>query len=179
MPRALYSLAGALLLAALPAQVHEVAAQASQAKSAPSGFGIERGEACSGLSPEECCGQALEMAAFRSQGDYLKRPLKTMVQLACRDEHRAVSAQVCRSIVATRGFAADAEAICKPAQRECQKDGTCQRCVKDLVKLDYQGAHNACHALTYSPEAAHQSVLVLKRIVSTKETRIELTRKRK
>src|SRR4051812_19953910 len=125
---------GALLFALLPAQPQRVA---GQAKTMPikGGFTLETGEACSGISHEECCGQKLEMASFRAHGDYLSGPLKTTVALACRGPNHVVSPQVCRSIAMSRGFARDVDAICKPALRECQKDGTCRQCIADLAKL--------------------------------------------
>jgi hypothetical protein len=126
------------------------------------GFTLETGEACSGLSHEECCGQKLELASFRAQGDYLSGPIKTTVQLACRGPNHVVSPQVCRSIAVSRGFAKDADAICKSAQRECQKDGACRQCTADLTRLDYQGSHNVCHALTYVPPRAHERVIIVR-----------------
>lgn len=143
---------GALLFALLPAQPQHVAGQA-KAMPLKAGFTLESGgEACSGLSHEECCGQKLEMANFRSQGDYLSGPIKTTAQLACRGPNHVVSPQVCRSIAISRGFAKDVDAICKPALRECQKNGACRQCIADMAKLDYQGSHNVCHALTYVPD---------------------------
>ena len=177
MPLSLYAVFGAMLLSLFPAQTRQIS---SQAKSAASGFGIETGEACTGLSHEECCGQKLEMASFRSQGDYLRGPVKTMVLLACRDEHHVVTPQVCRSIVTSRGFASDVDSICKPAQRECQKDGTCRQCMADLSKLDYHGSHNACHALTYVPSRPGSRVVVLQHSGGTadSDTRFQVSRRR-
>ena len=75
-----------LLLSLLPAQVKQ--ASSRQAK-AISGMSLQTGEACDGLSSAECCGQMLELAGFRSQGDYLSRTIKTTVQLACASEPSA------------------------------------------------------------------------------------------
>ena len=136
------------LLWLLPAPVCHVAGQSRPA----GGFSLETGEACSGLSDEECCGQKLELASLRTQGDYLSRPLKTTVRLACSQAQHVVSPQVCRSIALTRGFSPkDVDAICKPALRECRRDDACRKCVADLAKLDYRGSQNVCHAVTYVP----------------------------
>jgi hypothetical protein len=168
---------GALLLAFFPAQAKQVATQAKAA----GGMSIETGEACSGLSAAECCGQMLELAGFRAQGDHLPRLIKTTVHLACMNEQRTVTRQVCRSISVSRGFSPkDADAICKPARRECQKDGTCRQCVSDLAKLDYQGSHHVCHALTYVPERPRQRVVVIRNrgAAADSDTRFEVTRRR-
>ena len=180
MSAALQVILAGLLVSLMPAQVKQVAGQASQAKAAPSGMTIETGEACSGISDEECCGQRLELAQLRAQGDYLPRTIKTTVQLTCMNAHKTVTPQVCKSISISRGFAPkDAEAICKPAQRECQKDGTCRECVSDLVKLDYQGSHNVCRALTYVPSRAPRVVVIRdEKTGGDESTRFEITRKR-
>jgi hypothetical protein len=178
---ALQLILAGLLVSLFPAQAKQIASQASQAKAAPpSGMSLETGEACSGLSDEECCGQKLEMAQLRSQGDYLPRTIKTTVHLACMDAHKTVTPQVCKSITISRGFAPkEAESICKPAQRECQKDGTCRECVSELVKLDYQGSHNVCRALTYIPSHGPRVVVIRNEAAGGDEsTRFEITRKR-
>src|SRR5688572_20343607 len=84
---------GALLLSFFPAQAKHVATQAKAG-----GMSIETGEACAGLSAAECCGQMLELAGFRAQGDHLPRLIKTTVHLACMNEQKTVTPQVCRSI---------------------------------------------------------------------------------
>ena len=167
---------GALLLSFVPLQTKQAARQAKVVSS----MSIETGEACSGLTAEECCGQMLELAGFRAQGDYLPRLVKTTVQLACMDEHKVVTPQVCRSIAISRGFSVkDTDDICKPAQRDCQKDGTCRQCVRDLVKLDYQGSHHVCRALTYVPQRGRTRVVVIRNGgTADSDTRFEVTRNR-
>jgi hypothetical protein len=169
-----------LLFAFVPAQAKQISGQ--QAKVAR-GMSLQTGEACDGLTPEECCGQMLELAGFRAQGDHLPRLIKTTVQLTCNDERKTVTPQVCKSIAVTRGFTPkDAEAICKPAQRDCQKDGTCRQCVSDLSRLAYQGSHHVCRALTYVPDASRPRVVVIRnggeRGVADSDTRFEVTRRR-
>jgi hypothetical protein len=167
-----------LLLSLFPAQVKQ--ASTRQAK-AVSGMSMETGEACDGLSKAECCGQMLELAGFRAQGDYLPRTVKTTVQLACAIERRVVTPQVCRSISLSRGFPLkDADAICKPARGECQKDGTCRQCVDDLERLAYRGSHHVCRALTYIPDAARPRVVVIRDegASADSDTRFEITRRR-
>jgi hypothetical protein len=171
---------GGFLLGLVPAQAKHVSA--THAKAASGGMTIETGEACAGLTAEECCGQMLELAGFRAQGDYLPRTIKTFVQLTCMNDSKRVTPQVCKSIAVSRGFAPkDAEAICKPAQRDCQKDGTCRQCVKDLVKLDYQASHHVCHALTYIPDRTRTRVVVIRDGAAPEGgdgTRFEVTRQR-
>jgi hypothetical protein len=172
-------LLGALLLSFFPAQTKEMATRAKVASS----MSIETGdEVCAELSAAECCGQMLELAGFRAQGDHLPRLIKTSVHLACTDEHKTVTSQVCKSIAVSRGFSPkDADAICKPAQRECQKDGTCRQCVSDLAKLEYRGSHHVCHALTYVPERASPRVVVIRNgsiPASDSDTHFEVTRRR-
>jgi hypothetical protein len=169
---------GSLVFSLLPAQVKQTSHH--QAK-AISGMNLQTGEACEGLSPAECCGQMLELAGFRAQGDYLPRTVKTTVQLACASQPRVVTQQVCRSISLSRGFPVkDADAICKPARGECQKDGTCRQCVDDLERLDYRGSHHVCRALTYVPDAARARVVVIRDsgAGADSDTRFEVTRRR-
>jgi hypothetical protein len=87
---------------------------------------------------------------------------------------------VCRSIATSRGFSPkEVEAICKPAQRDCSKDGTCKQCVSDLVRLDYQGSHHACQAVTYVADRSRTRVVVIKPAeVADSDTRFEVTRRR-
>jgi hypothetical protein len=168
----------AMLFAFLPAQAQQAARQAKQASG---GFSMESGEACAGLSAQECCGQMLELAGLRAQGDYLPRLIKVTVQLACQDERRVVTPQVCRSIATSRGFVPkEVDAICKPALRECKKNGTCRRCVEDLGKLSYQGSHHACQALTYVPDRTRSRVVVLHSgsAAGDPDTHFELTHRR-
>jgi hypothetical protein len=168
---------GLLLLGFFPAQAKQIAASAKGG-----GMSIEAGgDVCSGLSREECCGQMLELAGFRAQGDHLPRLIKNAVHLTCMDQQKTVRPQVCKSISVSRGFSPkDAEAICKPAQRECQKDGTCRQCVSDLAKLDYSGSHHVCHALTYVPERSGPRVVVIRDGArgADSDTSFEITRRR-
>lgn len=166
----------ALLLSFFPAQAQRVATQVK----AISSMSLSTGEACSGISREECCGQKLELAGLRAQGDYLPRSIKATVLLACSDERRVVTPQVCRSIVMSRGFAAkEVAGICQPAQRECGKDGTCRQCVSELAKLDYQGSHHACQAVTYVPKRDTSHVLVIQSGGEADgDTRFSVTRRR-
>jgi hypothetical protein len=166
-----------LLPAVVPARAQQVE---RAAKTVRSGVQIETGEACSGLSREECCSQMLELAGFRAQGDYLPSLIKTTVQLACQDERRVVTAQVCKSIAMSRGFSvAEAMAICKPAARECKKNGTCRQCTADLAKLRYEGSYHACRALTYVPDRSRTRVVVLRSGGNAdSDTRFEITKRR-
>lgn len=172
-----YAIAATCALGLVPAQAQQAARQAKQASS---GFSLETGETCSGLSPEECCGQMLELAGFRAQGDYLPRTIKLTVRLACEGPNRVVTPQVCRSIATSRGFAPkEVDAICKPALRECKKDGTCRQCLADLGKLSYQGSQHACYALTYVPDRSRSRVVVLHPAGQPdSDTRFEITRRR-
>ena len=167
-----------LLFAFIPAQAKQIAGQGKVAR----GMSIETGEACSGLTAEECCGQMLELAGFRAQGDHLPRLIKTTVQLTCNDARKTVTPQVCKSISVSRGFTPkDAAAICKPALRDCQKDGTCRQCVSDLSRLSYQGSHHVCRALTYVPDQSRPRVVVIRsgaQGAADSDTRFEVTRKR-
>jgi hypothetical protein len=178
MPGPAHIVLGALLLSFFPAQAKHVATRAK----ASGGMSIETGEACAGLSGAECCGQMLELAGFRAQGDHLPRLIKTTVHLACMNEQKTVTPQVCKSISVSRGFSPkDADAICKPAQRACQKDGTCRQCVSDLTRLDYHGSHHVCHALTYVPERSRQRVVVIRNgsvAPADSDTHFEVTRRR-
>jgi hypothetical protein len=171
-------LLGALLLGLIPAQTKHMATQAKAA----GGMSIETGEVCSGLSAAECCGQMLELAGFRAQGDHLPRLIKTTVHLACMNEQKKVTPQVCRSIAVSRGFAPkEADAICKPAQRACQKHRPCRQCVSDLTELEYRGSHHVCRALTYMPEPARRRVVVIRNGAAEEgnsDTRFEITRRR-
>jgi hypothetical protein len=171
--------AAASLLALVPAEAQQSGRQAKQIASG--GFSMETGEACAGLSPEECCSQMLELAGFRAQGDYLPRLIKTTVHLVCQDERKVVAPQVCRSIATSRGFAPkEVDAICKPAVRECKKDGTCRQCLADLGKLSYQGSAHACYALTYMPDRSRTKIVVLntgQRDRGDPDTRFELKRR--
>jgi hypothetical protein len=176
MPGQLHIVFAGLLLSLVPAQAKQ--AVSSQAK-ATSSMSIQTGEACSGLSREECCGQMLELAGFRAQGDYLSGTVKTTVQLTCASQPKVVTPQVCKSISLARGFGAkDAEAICGPARSDCQKDGTCRKCVTDLERLDYRGSHHVCRALTYVPSATRPKVVVIRSGEADSDTRFEITRRR-
>jgi hypothetical protein len=181
MPGSLHIVLG-VLFAFIPAQAKQIAPGAGKVAR---GMSVEeRGEVCAGLTAEECCGQMLEIAGFRAQGDHLPRLIKNAVQLTCHDERKTVTPQVCRSISVSRGFTLkDAEAICKPAQRDCKKDGTCRKCVNDLSRLAYQGSHHVCHALTYVPDnTARPKVVVIRApiVVSAEDadTHFEVTTRR-
>jgi hypothetical protein len=171
----LLSLVAVVALAFLPAQAQQAATGGKHG-----GMSIETGEACSGLSPQECCSQMLELAGFRAQGDYLPPLIKTTVQLACQDEHRVVTPQVCKSISLSRGFSlSQSDAICKPAARECHKNGTCRKCDADLSRLSYQGSYHACRALTYVPDHSRAGVVVLRSGGQPdSDTRFEITHRR-
>ncbi len=174
---AILALLTGLLCAWQPARAQQVE---RGAKRAASGFSLETGAACSGLTPQECCSQRLELAGFKAQGDYLPHLIKTTVELACREQHRVVTAQVCKSIATSRGFSPqEVVAICKPAARECKKDGTCRKCTADLAKLHYQGSYHACYALTYRPDRSRSRVVVLHpEGKADSDTRFEITRRR-
>jgi hypothetical protein len=171
-----YALLAALLFSFFPAQAHQLAKQVHRV----SGMSLQTGAACTGISREECCGQKIELAGLRAQGDYLSPSIKTTVTLACSDESRIVTPQVCRSIVISRGFAVkEVDGICRPAERECHKDGTCRKCVSELSKLDYQGSYHACQAVTYIPERSKPAVVVLRHGGEPdSDTRFEITRRR-
>jgi hypothetical protein len=163
------------LLFLIPAQ----AQQASDKGAKRAGFAMETGEACSGISTAECCEQKIEMAGLRTQGDYLPRLIKTTVRLACGDEDRVVSPQVCRSIALGRGFdTRAADALCKPAAKDCKKDGACRECVQELSRLSYRGSHNACHAVTFVPDKSGTKTIVLRANGADSDTRFEIMRKR-
>jgi len=164
------------LLFLIPA--HAQQALAHNAKG--SGFSLQTGAACEGISTAECCEQKIELAGLRTQGDYLPRLIKTTVHLACGDADKIVTPQVCRSITIGRGFAPkQAEEVCKPAARECKKDGACRQCVEELNRLAYQGSHNACHAVTYVPAHDVTKTLVLHgEGTADADTRFEIRRKR-
>jgi len=170
-------LVAALTLGFVPAQAQQRPSSQSSAKSS---FSLESGEACSGISTAECCEQKIEMAGLRTQGDYLARMIKITVQLACRDQERVVTPQVCRSIATSRGFSPkEVDAVCKPAARECKKDGACKQCVEDLARLDYHGSQHVCHAVTYVKDRSAK-VVVLRdsQGVADSDTRFEITRRR-
>lgn len=171
-----YALIPALLFSLVPAQ----AQQAVQHARRTSSMSLQTGAACTGISRAECCGQKIEDAGLRAQGDYPSRVIKTTVALACSDENRVVTPQVCRSIVMSRGFAAnEVDGICGLAQRECHKDGTCRKCVSELSKLDYQGSYHACQAVTYVPERALTPIVVLRSgAAADGDTSFEITRRR-
>jgi hypothetical protein len=168
-------LAWGSLLFLIPAQAQQVAAKGPKRAT----FALETGEACSGISTAECCEQKIEMAGLRTQGDYLPRLIKTTVRLACGDEERVVTPQVCRSIAVGRGFDTHAaDALCKPAAKNCKKDGACRECVQDLNRLSYQGSHNACHAVTFVPDKSGTKTVVLRAEGADSDTRFEVMRKR-
>lgn len=163
------------LLFLIPAQAQQLSAKGTKR----GGFAMETGEACSGISTAECCEQKIEMAGLRAQGDYLPRLIKTTVRLACGDEERVVTPQVCRSIAVGRGFGGNqADAVCKPAARDCKKDGACRECVQELSRLSYQGSHNACHAVTFVPDRSGTKTVVLRAGGADSDTRFEIVRKR-
>lgn len=168
-------LAWGSLLFLIPAQAQQVAAKGGKR----AGFAMETGEACSGITTAECCEQKIEMAGLRTQGDYLPRMIKTTVKLACGDEQRVVTPQVCRSITVGRGFdPQQADAVCKPAARDCKKDGACRECVQELSRLSYEGSHNACRAVTYVPDRSGTKTVVLHAGGADSDTRFEVVRKR-
>ena len=164
------------LLFLIPAQAQQVAAKG--AKRTP-GFALETGEACSGISTAECCEQKIELAGLRTQGDYLPRLIKTTVCLACSDEARVVTPQVCRSIAIGRGFDVhQADDVCKAPARECKKDGVCRECVEELSRLSYEGSHNACRPVTYIAPRPSKTIVVRVGGEPDQDTRFEITKKR-
>lgn len=157
-------------------------ARAQQAAKAarPGSFALETGEACDGISIAECCEQKIEMAGLRTQGDYLPRLIKTTVQLACGNEDRVVTPQVCRSIVTSRGFTPkEVDAVCKPAARECKKDGTCRQCMDELEQLSYRGSHHACLAVTYVKDQSAKVVVLRNGGDADSDTRFEIRKSRR
>jgi hypothetical protein len=167
------------LLFLIPAQAQLQAQQVAAKGPKSGGFAMETGEACSGISTAECCEQKIEMAGLRTQGDYLPRLIKTTVRLACGDEARVVTPQVCRSIAIGRGFDPhQADAVCKPAAKDCKKDGACRECVQELNRLDYQGSANACHPVTFVPDRSGTKKVVLHVDGADSDTRFEVLRKR-
>jgi hypothetical protein len=154
-------------------------AQHAAKSNRPAGFALETGEACEGISVAECCEQKIEMAGLRTQGDYLPRLIKTTVQLACENEDRVVTPQVCRSIATSRGFTPkDVDAVCKPAARECKKDGTCRQCMDELAQLSYRGSHHACQAVTYIKDQSPKVVVLRNGGGADSDTRFEIRKKR-
>jgi hypothetical protein len=157
-------------------------AEAQQAAKSPrpGSFALETGQACEGISVAECCEQKIEMAGLRTQGDYLPRLIKTTVQLACENEERVVTPQVCRSIATSRGFAPrEVDAVCKPAARECKRDGTCRQCMDDLEQLSYRGSHHACVAVTYIKSNSVKTIVLRSGSGQPdSDTRFEIRKKR-
>jgi hypothetical protein len=173
------ALSSAVLVGLMPGLQPVQAQQAAKAATGGGGFGLETGEACTGISVAECCEQKIEMAGLRTQGDYLPRLIKTTVQLACESEDRVVTPQVCRSIATSRGFAPkEVDAVCKPAARDCKKDGACRECMEELSQLNYHGAHHACHAVTYIKDQTPKVVILRNGGPPDSDTRFEITRKR-
>jgi hypothetical protein len=168
-----------LVPGSLPVQAQQAERAAKAVKPSRSGFALETGEACSGISVAECCEQKIEMAGLRTQGDYLPRLIKTTVQLACENADRVVTPQVCRSIATSRGFAPkEVDAVCKPAARECKKDQACRQCVDDLAHLNYSGSHHACQAVTYIKDQSAKVVVLRNGGAADSDTRFEVTRRR-
>jgi len=138
-----------------------------------SAVSVETREACSGLDAAECCGQMLELAGFRAQGDHLPRLIRGSIRLACGEPSHEVAPQVCRSLLMTRGFdAAEADRACGPAKSACAGNATCQQCMRDLRKLDYEGAYHACHAVTYRAKKRSGTVTVKKVFVIGKNGKV-------
>jgi hypothetical protein len=137
-------------LAALSSPSAPVETAAHRLRTPAADFSIEHAPVCSGLAPEECCSQMLELAAFRAQGDQAPRLVKGLIRLACDEPRKVVGAQACRSIAALRGFRKpEVDAICGSSLRRCDDEQTCSQCNQDLKKLKYRGAQHACRALTY------------------------------
>lgn len=175
---------GAMLLSLVPAQTKQVSqAATSSAKRAAPTFGMSTGDdACEHLSREECCGQMLEIAGFEASGDQLPRRVKGTVKLACMGETRVVTRQMCKSIMMMRGFdAKQVKAACKPAhaRNKCRKDEPCKQCLKDLSKLSYKGAHNACYAVTFTPEEKSRVVRIGEKAKGDSDTRFTITKRRR
>ena|SRR5689334_16351557 len=177
---ALMAIAALGVLAAAIATRAPARAQQAAKAARPGSFALETGQACDGISVAECCEQKIEMAGLRTQGDYLPRLIKTTVQLACESEDRVVTPQVCRSIVTSRGFTPkEVDSVCKPAARECKKDGTCRQCMDELEQLSYRGSHHACLAVTYVKDQGPK-VITLRNGSgeADNDTRFEIRRRR-
>jgi hypothetical protein len=174
----------ALFTALIPAQSKDVARAVTAAKAAPtSSFGVETGDdACAALTPEECCRERLSIASFSASGDYLPRRVKGTLRLTCMNERKVVTSQMCKSILLMRGLPpGDAAAACKPAKakKACRGDAACKQCARDLGKLDYKGAHNACVAVTHMPRRGPTVVRVGDTSEADSDTRFRVTRRRR
>jgi hypothetical protein len=126
---------------------------------------LERhGDACTGLSPAECCAQLLEIAVFRATGDQVPKAAKTPVRLSCADPDRTFAENSCRLIALSRGFnAREAGDICTPGSlaKRCSGDASCKQCMSDLDRLDWKAPQRACYALTYVPKASGDGTRVV------------------
>jgi hypothetical protein len=112
-------------------------------------------DACTNLSPAECCTQMLEIALFRATGDQVPRATKTPVRLSCTDPGKTFAETSCRLIAMSRGFGArDANEICAPASltKRCNGEPSCKQCMSDMDHLDWKASQRACYALTYVPK---------------------------
>jgi hypothetical protein len=121
-------------------------------------------DACSELSPNECCAQMLEIAVFRATGDQVPRAAKTPVKLSCEDPDRTIPQNACRLLAMGRGFGArETQEICAPAGlvKRCSDDDSCKQCMTDLDRLAWKLPQRACYALTYLPKAAPTGTTVV------------------
>jgi len=142
------------LLGALPAQSHHVSRMVME----------RHDDACSGLSPAECCAQMLEIAVFRATGDQVPRAAKTPVRLSCADPDRTFAENSCRLITLSRGFnPREASDICAPASltKRCSGDAPCKQCMTDLDRLEWKAPARACYALTYVPKTTGDGTKVV------------------
>jgi hypothetical protein len=130
------------LSGALPAQSHAASRMVLE----------HHDDACTNLTPAECCAQMLEIAVFRATGDQVPKAAKTPVRLSCADRNKTFAETSCRLIAMSRGFNAhDASELCAPASltRRCTDDASCKQCMSDMDRLEWKGSQRACYALTY------------------------------
>lgn len=139
------------LLGVMPAQTREAGRLAKVEK-----MELQRSsDACSALSPAECCAQMLEIAVYRATGDQLPKGAKSSVRLSCNDPDQTIPDNACRLIAMGRGFSArDAAELCTPGTlaKRCSGDDTCKQCMSDLDRLEWKAPQRACYALTYVPK---------------------------
>ena len=145
----------ALLLAWFPAQARDAARLAVETSQ----------NTCLGLTEAECCEQRLDYAGFKALGERLPENGQRTLKLSCSQPDRVVPAGACKIIGNARGLVlSQVDSMCAPQaiRTGCQKDGSCRRCVSDLTRLSYRDSQNACHAVTYAPQAQRRHVVVVK-----------------
>jgi hypothetical protein len=152
---ALHALLAAFLLSWFPAQARDAG-----------GFAVQSSqETCLGLKQSECCEQRLDYAGFKALGERLPVAAQVPMRLSCTQPNRVVPVGACRVIATARGIErAQVTQMCAPPaiRSGCQKDGSCRRCVSDLMRLSYRESQNACHAVTFAPEEQKRRVVVVK-----------------